>query len=155
MLYGPTLAYSTIWTPQVSQTYLQHFLIFKKTSKKNFRCSGLCPILPLVSSPLWDDFSLCKLASLGISLLTWFASPFKEMCLYIIWCIWWAYLLRLQEWTVEYIKTIKNGLFRGSILSKIEVNYLIYSLEVWFYFVVIDQNMNMDKVAFSMVEPMH
>ena len=56
---------------------------------------------------------------------------------------------------MEYIKTIKNGLFRGSILSKIEVNYLIYSLEVWFYFVVIDQNMNMDKVAFSMVEPMH
>ena len=78
MLYGPTLAYSTIWTPQVSPTYLQQFLIIKKTSMKNFRCSSLCPILPLVSSPLWDDFSLCKLASLGISLLTWLALGLED-----------------------------------------------------------------------------
>ena len=55
---------------------------------------------------------------------------------------------------MKHINTIKNGLFRGSVLSKIEANYLIYSLEVWFDFVAIDQNMNMDRVPFFMVEPM-
>ena len=54
---------------------------------------------------------------------------------------------------MKHINTIKNGLFRGSVLSKIEVNSLVYSLEVWFYFVAIDQNMNMNKVPFFMVEP--
>ena len=81
MLYEPTISYSTIWTPQVNPNYLQHILIIKKTNRKNFRCSDLFPILPLVRSLLWDDFSLCKLASLVISLLAWFALD----CLMILW----------------------------------------------------------------------
>ena len=59
----------------MSIIYLQHIIDIKKTTRKNFRCSGPCPVLPQVRSLLWDDFSLCKLASLGISLFTWFPSP--------------------------------------------------------------------------------
>ena len=34
----------------MNPNYLQVVLFFKKTNKKNIRCSGLCPFVPLVRS---------------------------------------------------------------------------------------------------------